>query len=501
MRKRDKKIRSERVKYSFGILFLWIMFQSCSFSSNESNPLDVTVLEPVQRDFKEIKESKALRIITRYNSISYFLHNGSERGFEYDFLKAFADENGLGLEAVIIQENQNPIDLLNSGEGDVIAANYAINDVRKAYHDFSKPYNQVNQVVILPDSKRGQILTLEELDNLEISVRKNSSYYARLTQLKKEGYPIKINIVSEDWDTEAILLGVVNNEFEATVADDNLFRAAQTYIPELTMGPVLSQIDSIAWGIRSNAPELKAKLDAFIDQHYRIGEDGLPKRSTFLNVLLKRYFEDNKQLFAFKTSTHDAKYAGILSPFDNLIRPIADSLGVDWKMIVSIAAQESKFDPNAKSWAGAVGLMQINQRFSKYSEEELLDPTINIEEGIRVLKEGLKHYDYLDEDNKWAMVLATYNAGVGHVSDARRIAIDLYKDPNQWVYIEDALLKLMKREYYKDARYGFCRGIETVRYVKEVTSRYEMYNTILSISEKPESNFTRSIIGMGQGIN
>lgn len=473
---------------------------ACS-TSDKSNPLGVTVLEPMERDWAEIKASKSLRIITRYNSISYFLHNGSERGFEYDFLKAFAEEHGLSLEAVILQENQNPIDVLNSGEGDIIAANYAINDVRKQYHAFSKPYNRVNQVVVLPESRQDEIQTIQDLDQVTISVRKNSSYYSRLMQLKEEGFPITVKIVTEDWDTEALVLGVASNELEATVADDNLFLAAKTYIPGIVQGPTLSQVDSIAWGVRLNAPELKKHLDRFVDTHYRISEDGNAKRSTFLNILLKRYFENHKQLFAFKTSTHEAKYAGILSPFDNLIKPIADSMGLDWKMIVAIAAQESKFDPEARSWAGAVGLMQINHRFSKYSDIELLDPEINVREGVRILKESLKHYSYLDDKTKWALTLATYNAGVGHVSDARRIAMDLYKNPNDWVYVEDALLKLMKREFYKDARYGFCRGIETVRYVREVTNRYEMYTTILSISEKPESNFSRSIIGMGQGIN
>ncbi|TNE74377.1 transporter substrate-binding domain-containing protein [bacterium] len=487
-----------RVALSLVVVSLSLMF-GC-FPAKD-NPLNVNVLDPVELDWDAIKDRGSLRLITRYNSISYFLHNGVEHGFEYDFLKTFADENELALEVVIVQEHQNPIDLLNSGEGDVIAANYTINEQRSLYHAFSNPYNRVSPFVVLPESKAQFVQNFQDLADIPISVRKNSSYYYRLMDLKDQGYPIDIEVVSEDWDTEAIIMGVSNGEFEATVADDNLFYAAQTYLSGIALGPKIADLDSVAWGIRANSPMLKQKLDAFVDKHYRIGDDNQPKRSAILNILLNRYFEDNKKLFAYKTASNEAKYAGVLSPFDNLIRPIADSMGVDWKMIVSIAAQESKFDPYAKSWAGAIGLMQVNKRFSKYSEQELYDLDTNIREGIRILKENLEHYSYLDEKNRWALALATYNAGVGHVTDARRIAMDLYKDPNSWVYVEDALLKLMKRQYYKDARYGFCRGIETVKYVKEVLNRHEMYTTILSISERADHTLSKTIIGMGKMIN
>ncbi len=480
---------------------LGISIWCCTSSSTKENPLNVTVFEPVNRDWEQIKESGSIRLITRYNSISYFLHNGVEHGFEYDFLKMFAEEHDLALEVIIVQEHQNPIDLLNSGEGDIIAANYTINTDRKLYHEFSKPYNRVSPYVVLPETKAAFTETIQDVEGITIAVRKSSSYYSRLNELIKQGYNLSLKPIGEEWDTEAIIMAVTTGEFEATVADDNLFYAAKTYLSGIALGPQIADSDSVAWGIRSNAIELKQELDQFIDKHYRIGEDGSPKRSAIMNILLKRYFEDNKKLYAYKTASHEAKYAGVLSPFDNLIRPVADSMGVDWKMVVAIAAQESKFDPYARSWAGAIGLMQVNHRFSKYKEEELYNPEINIREGIRIIKENLDHYDYLDEKNQWALALATYNAGVGHVTDARRIAMDLYKNPNEWVYVEDALLKLMRRQYYKDARYGFCRGIETVKYVKEVLNRHEMYTTILSISERAENSIPRTLIGMGNMMN
>ncbi|MDV7395489.1 hypothetical protein RZS08_29145, partial [Arthrospira platensis SPKY1] len=79
--------------------------------------------------------------------------------------------------------------------------------------------------------------------------------------------------------------------------------------------------------------------------------------------------------------------------------------------------------------------------------------------------------------------LATYNAGLGHIADARRIVIDMNKDPNRWEHVSDALLKLMRVEYYQHARFGFCRGNETVKYVNDVLNRYTTYSIILAMNE------------------
>lgn len=455
---------------------------------SDPNPLNIQILQPVNRTFQDIQDEGIIRVITRFNSLSYFLHRGEEHGFEYELVKAFADQYDLDVEVIITNDQQDPIDLLNSGQGDVIAANYAVTDLRKHYIAFTQPYNLVDQRVVLFDMDTTSVKSLADLNGESITVRNNSSYEQKLRSLiKEEDLDIEIETVSEDWDTEALITGVANGEFSATVSDDNLLKAAQTYIENVSAGPVISEDDSVAWGVRRNNPELLSAMNRFLTNQFRI-EDGEPKRSALLNILMRKYYENYTNVNSYRTAIYETKYAGVLSPYDELIRPLADSAGIDWKMVVAIAAQESKFDPNAKSWAGAIGLMQINHRFSKYSEAELYDPEINVREGLRVIRENMDHYAYLDSAQVWPFVLATYNAGVGHVSDARRIAIDLYKDPNDWENVSDGLLKKMKRRFYQNARHGFARGIEPVNYVREVLNRYEMYNTILQLSERSEAS-------------
>lgn len=463
--------------------------------------LNVSVQEPIDRDFDEIKKNGVLRMITRYSSNTYFLHQGLEWGFEYELVREFAKQHDLALEVEVIDPHENPYDMLNRGDGDIIAANYTITPERQQYVTFTRPYNVVNQVVVYSSALENPPNTLEELAEREIqlTVRRNSSYYNRIRELQEEGYDLKIQLVPDDKDTESLLFDISNNKYEATVADDNILKASKKYMNGLLEGPTIAENDTIAWAIRSNATALETELNRYLYSHFRFGSaDENPKRSTFLNVLRKRYFEEGPQIAQYYNPPAELTSAQLISPYDDLIKSVADSAGIDWLMLASIIAQETKFNPKSKSWAGAVGLMQVLPRFSEVQDEELLfDEKINLHEGVRILNEHLNHYAYMDSTNQWAFALAAYNAGQGHVADARRLAIDHNKDPNEWDNVADALLKLMQRKYYKDARYGFCRGIETVRYVKEIRNRYEIYSNVLSMVEQKENRRTGpGVIGL-----
>lgn len=493
-----------RSKLSLGIISLSLMLNACINKQDidqflqKNAELGVSVTEPIDRDFDEIKRRGTLRMITNYSSNTYFLHQGIEWGFEYELVRKFADEHNLALKIVVVGPNENPYDLLNSGQGDLIAANYTITPERKEIVKFTRPYNLVDQAIVFSSAIENPPKTMKEIAarGIPITVRRNSSYYSRLKEMQENGLNLSIHVVSNTKDTESLLFDVSNNLYSATVADDNIFHATNKYLKGLQKGPVIAENDTIAWAIRKNAPNLETQLNRFLYDHFRFGEPGEdPKRSTFLNVLMKRYFKKGPQIADYY-DPHSPLVDGI-SPYDNLIRSIADSAGVDWLMVTSIVAQETKFNPNAKSWAGALGLMQIIPRYSEVENAKLLyEEEINIREGVRILNEHLEHYSYMDKSNQWAFALGAYNAGPGHIADARRLAIDSNENPNEWENVAEALLKLMQRKYYKNARYGFCRGIETVQYVQEIKNRYKTYKSILAIAKYEQKHTGPGVLGM-----
>ena len=464
--------------------------------------MEEQIPEPVDRDLDDIKRSGVLKMITRYTSNSYFLHRGVEKGFEYELVREFAKENDLALEVLVLQPGENPYELLNKGEGDLIAANLAVNPNRRKHVQFTRPYNLVDQVVGYSQEHKELPDDLEALEKVEISVRRGSSYHFRLNQLKDQGFDIDLNVLSEEWDTEALFYGILDDKFEATVSDENIFKAASKYMPDLKQGPTIAKNDTIAWAIRDNAKDLEAKMNKFLFKHFRFRRPGLPpKRSAFLNILRQRYFTSSESLSRYYTPEENMRGEGILSPYDELVQKLSNENNMDWKLVTSIIAQESKFNPKAESWAGAVGLMQILPRFSEVpTKEALFDPETNIREGIRILKEHLDHYTYMDSTNQWKFALASYNAGQGHLADARRLAIDQNRNPNEWENVERTVLLLMQRKYYKNARYGFCRGIETVRYVREIMNRYDTYETIVALAERQKEGNVPGILGI-QTIN
>jgi membrane-bound lytic murein transglycosylase F len=498
-----KNALKNRLRESLSI-FLLIMLMSCTGAGDQEkltskNTSDLSeVTEPVERDLAEIEKRGTFRVITYYSSNTYFLDQGIEVGFEYELIREFTRENDLALEVVIVGADENPFELLNSGAGDVIAANYTITSERRDIVDFTRPYNLVDQILVFSTELSPIPKTIEELveRQIPISVRRNSSYYTKLTELQEQGYDLNIQTLPSELGTEATLVEVAQGNLMATVADDNMFDATNRYMDGLFPGPTIAENDTIAWAVRSNSPDLQNEMNKFLYKHFRFTEDrDRPRRSTFLNILRQRYFQEGPQIAQYYNPEWQYQTMGIISPYDEVIKSVSDSLNVDWLMITAMIAQESEFNPNSKSWAGAVGLMQVIPRFVDVEYEELYDPIINIRQGVSIFKDHMDHYSYLDSTNQAAFALATYNAGMGHVADARRLAIDQNKDPNEWENVADALLKLMQRNYYQQARYGFARGIETVQYVDEIMNRYRTYETILTLSERQQGQGFSNMIG------
>lgn len=439
---------------------------------------------PVERDFEEIKNSGVLRMITSYRPESYLLHRGYEAGFEYELLNAFAQEHELVLEIVFREAHENPRDLLNNGSGDVIADHFTITRDRKEAVRFTHSYNIADKVLVYSDSLENQPETIEELaeSGLPVTVRRNSSAYKHLDGLRRQELELNIQIMPDGLDLKSLLLQVANETTAATVLDEPSADVAVKYIPGLKKGMAIVPKDTVAWAVRQNSSDLEEEMNKFLQQHFRQASDREePRRSAFLNLLRQRYYGESPQIEDYYNPEELASGLGYISAYDGLIKSVADSLDLNWLMLTAMIVQESGFNPGAKSMAGAVGLMQVLPRFSATEYQSLYEPEINIREGAGIFKEHLDHYAYLDSLNQRSFALATYNVGVGHMIDARRLVMDHNKDPNDWANVEDALLKLMQRRYYENARYGYCRGIETVQYVKQILNRYRMYQRVASI--------------------
>ena len=421
-------------------------------------------------DLPQIQQHKVLRVLTRNNAATYFLWRGELMGFEYELAKEFARLHGLRLEMIVAPSRTALFDWLREGRGDMIAANLTIvPNQRDRGVQYSRGYNTVTEEVVTR-ADDNSLKTADDLAGRSVYVRRSSSYWRSLTHLIKEGIKLKLVAVPESMETEEIIDKVAEGEYDLTIADSHILDIALAWREDDIKaafdlgGPV-----SHGWVVREDQPKLLKAINAFVKKEYR----GL-----FYNLAHEKYFQKPDEIKQRLEERVDSAQGGKLSPYDGLARKYAEQHGFDWRMIVAQMYQESRFNPRAKSWAGARGLMQIMpQTARELGITHLGKPAQGIEAGVLYLDWLRDRFEseLPVKDRMW-FALAAYNAGAGHVNDARRLAAELGLSPNRWFgNVEKAMLLLSKRKYARKATYGYVRGIEPVKYVRQIRDRYEAY--------------------------
>lgn len=172
---------------------------------------------------------------------------------------------------------------------------------------------------------------------------------------------------------------------------------------------------------------------------------------------------------------------GVISYYDELFKRYSRGIGWDWRLLAAQCYQESTFDPEAVSWAGARGLMQIMPRTADHlnlPREQMTDPEQNIAAATRYLHELERDFNYIhDRTERQNMVLAAYNGGIFHVQDAMRLAERDQRNPQRWEDVRTYILRLKDPHYYQDSlvKHGYMRGNETADYVDKIRARYQQY--------------------------
>lgn len=129
------------------------------------------------------------------------------------------------------------------------------------------------------------------------------------------------------------------------------------------------------------------------------------------------------------------------------------------------------------------------------SASQLFDPETNVMTAARHIKElDDKLSAVRDPLERKKFVLAAYNGGYGHVSDAMQLARKYGRNPHRWSDVSYFILHLSDPRYYRDpsVRYGYMIGRETFDYVNAVMGRYTGYHSVLhnampKMSDWPES--------------
>ena len=174
---------------------------------------------------------------------------------------------------------------------------------------------------------------------------------------------------------------------------------------------------------------------------------------------------------------------GVISHYDHLFRRYAPLARWDWRLLAAQCYQESTFDPKARSWAGACGLMQIMPSTADHlglSRDNLHDPEQNIAAAAKYIRELNTHFQDVPSAERTLFVLASYNGGYFHIRDAMALATKHGQNAHSWAHVREYVLKLGSAPYYNDpvVKHGYMRGYETVDYVDRIRARWAQYRGV-----------------------
>ena len=207
-----------------------------------------------------------------------------------------------------------------------------------------------------------------------------------------------------------------------------------------------------------------------------------------------------------KDYAHNSKYV-YLSPFDDHFRDAAEIIGYDWKLIAAIAYTESRFDSMAVSQAGACGVMQVmpnTLRGFDIPDSLHMEPRRNIMAATELLRALDRRFKYIhNKEERINFVLASYNAGYGHIQDAMQLARKEGKNRFVWNNSVDSFLVYKSMpEYYTDTlcRNGQFNGWrETLSFVKKVQRNWKRFtrlqqeytDSLAIVARKEHAAFTK----------
>lgn len=183
----------------------------------------------------------------------------------------------------------------------------------------------------------------------------------------------------------------------------------------------------IAIAVRQNTPNLLKETNGFVET--------VKKGTRLGNIIFKRYLEEASYLRNMKGEGYEQK----LNEYQPLFEKYGKEYKFDWLLIAAQSYQESKFDPKARSRAGAVGLMQIKPSTAEGNPINIrgisADPDKNVHAGVKYLRFLADEYFpglSAEETDQIFFALAAYNAGPSRFKRMREKAKKQGYDPDKW---------------------------------------------------------------------
>lgn len=454
------------------------------------------VLKPWKGDLEGMIQRRAIRVLVTYSRTNFFLDGADKKGFVYETFQQFETflnrrlqqdrrlKKHLKVHMVYIPVSRDQLlSYLNTGLGDIAAANLTITPQRLKEVAFAAPYYTKARELIVTGPSAPPIASVSDLSGKTVTVRKSSAYFESLIRLNQklssEGRePVNIRPANEYLETEDLLEMVNADLIRITVADNYLANLWAKCFDNIHVHRdlALTSHAQIAWALRQHSPQLKQVLNRFVKK-VRVG--------TLLgNVIANRYYRNTKWIQNVLSPQEIERFNQTI----DLFRHYADQYGFDYLMLAALGYQESRLDQSKRSPRGAVGVMQLLPSTAAGHPvhiQDIHELDNNIHAGVKYL-----HFLYntyykdapMDLLNKVLFTFASYNAGAARINQLRRTADRMGLNPNRW---------------FRNVEVAAARDIgrETVQYVGNIFKYYIAYTQIVDTRQKRHKLKTQMMEG------
>ncbi|WP_245587121.1 membrane-bound lytic murein transglycosylase MltF [Aliagarivorans marinus] len=431
--------------------------------------LSLTLLgcEPLSftQEIKKIQDRGELRVGTLYHpQVFYYNQDDKEAGFEYELAAEFAEQLGVKLTMVPLFTKAELYRSLENKQVDMIAAALSPTDKLAEQFRFSPELYQVDAVVVY----KKNTFRPREINQVDapLWLTAGSHHYGLLRGIAEDDDELELDLtVTDQQDASELLKAITDDEIRFAVVDDTTLALHQRFYPDLNQAFTVKSGIPVVWMInQSRDDSLFSAMIEFVGQQHVDGE---------VARLLEKYFSHVEEFDYVDTRTFLRSAKSKLPEYQPLFEKYAGSL--DWRLLAAVSYQESHWEPHARSFTGVRGMMMLTLDTAKgVGVKNRLDAEQSIRGGSTYLQQLIARVpDSIPEDEKIWFALSAYNMGFGHMLDVRRLTRMRGGNPDSWLDVKDNLPLLMRKEWYKQTRYGYARGAEAYHYVNNIRQYYQ----------------------------
>lgn len=417
---------------------------------------------PTPMHLHQIYQRDTLRIGIVNGPTSYYEGVDGPSGYEYELAKIMADKLGVKLDIVTAYQTEELLQRLEQGRIDLVASGGTISPSLQQRFKLGPAYQIADEVLVYNNTKR-RPKSIADID-APIVVLAGSSQAEALQQLKLQHPDLKVEF-SDNLDATELLQHVAEGKIRYTVTDSHLLSINQRFYPMLNVALTLKKNQPVAWLLPAKDDDsLYTVLIEFFGKSFENAD---------LLTLEDKYFGHISRFNYADTVHYIEAIEKTLPRYRKLFEKHAGDF--DWRLLASLAYQESKWDPKVRSPQGVVGMMMLTVETANLMKvSSRVDAAQSIRGGALYLKRLM---DRLPEripqpDRTW-MALAGYNLGLSHIESARMLTEKQGANADNWAEVKQRLPLLRQRKYYRQTRTGYARGDMAVYYVENIRRYYE----------------------------